>query len=943
MKRIKNTLVILLLISSMLFMYGAPALAAQKPQGKTAVPEKTAVSIDGESVFFTTYLIGSGRYFKLRDAAKALDGTRKQFDVNWDRESGDITILSASAYTAVGGELNLSDDLKSKAAFPTASKICLNNSYHELRCAAFNIDDNNYLKLSDLAEALDFYIASDGENAVEIDTSAGYTVTRNKIYYSDDIYLTDSPEAGVKSSLKADFGGDGEMETAELVASEYDSRKWTLVCMDGGSEASVPVFEGYEYGFGTSIAAGYLFSEDSVIFLVSSDLRSMPFGGSHYELYSLHGGTLSKIDLSEIMDGTYFDVTVDESNKAATLAANGCETTVGLSDFALSDYKLYGKEFCQAFFVGMKLQIQSIEGRAFPELVTTEAIAAVLPNALTDLHTRYRYVDSAFQAQSTEFFDINGEPGKTDENSEKADSVVFYSLSDSELKLPFSQIPYYQSGRISYMPEYVFKQFDEGHQPWLSGAVDVVSVMCSNLAGVESIVSDENVEIHTAKELKTKSGVDIRLLEETGKTSRVEMTVPGLGAYDVTLESPDGTAILFIREIVFRPALPESGSAAPSAIPIYTIQDRLGLSPAPAELPDYESGNLVSSQLISYEDWYNAGGHQPWRRDPFFLMRVVASNLIPKAVSPDYFNTDWVESGNTAKTEDGLKVKLLSPDDPSLDNPSDATELTYQLIVPSLGSYDITVTRPYGSALFIITKILFHPGSFDLRDGAGAEFTEQKLFDQKLPVLSLEEHQIICEGKIDGITQGFYRSDEKSETGIEFYSYLSIGGVKYDLGYVGYGSDGEREDMLKSCGFTETDIDSETPVYRQLRILGAAAAETSYFTIRDDIPYLLYDMPGIGGQYDLDGDGSVETVSNAGSSVFIQDVLYEWHTGAETVGLLPLSEALGCDIASYNPDDNLIYTYHFIYDDKGGVTEPPAKGSLYRYTGGKLVRSDDAD
>ncbi|MPN35748.1 hypothetical protein SDC9_183247 [bioreactor metagenome] len=96
-------------------------------------------------------------------------------------------------------------------------------------------------------------------------------------------------------------------------------------------------------------------------------------------------------------------------------------------------------------------------------------------------------------------------------------------------------------------------------------------------------------------------------------------------------------------------------------------------------------------------------------------------------------------------------------------------------------------------------------------------------------------------------------------------------------------------------------------------------------------------MPGAGSQYDLDGDGRAETLSNAGSTLFPEDVLYEWHVRDGTVESLHLTEGLDCDTAYYDPVDNLIHTCHFIYDSQGGVSSPAVPGPVYRYAGGKLT------
>jgi len=161
----------------------------------------------------------------------------------------------------------------------------------------------------------------------------------------------------------------------------------------------------------------------------------------------------------------------------------------------------------------------------------------------------------------------------------------------------------------------------------------------------------------------------------------------------------------------------QSGVFKPTSILLYSIQNQLNHSSAPNELPDYEAGNVGSTTLVSYDEWMKMGGHQPWRRDPFLLVRVVTSNLVPENISPQKDLVDsegnWTESGNKATNIDGVIIKLISPKDYSLDNPSGATTLTYKLIVPHLGSYEVTDSKPKGSAFFIITRIIFNPNSFN--------------------------------------------------------------------------------------------------------------------------------------------------------------------------------------------------------------------------------------
>ncbi|MDD4729734.1 MAG: hypothetical protein PHN55_13435 [Dysgonamonadaceae bacterium] len=120
--------------------------------------------------------------------------------------------------------------------------------------------------------------------------------------------------------------------------------------------------------------------------------------------------------------------------------------------------------------------------------------------------------------------------------------------------LPLTKIPYYQRGEIVFKDEVFFEQWQEGHQPWLANAVDVVTAMCSNLIGSSDQTFDnDNIELHTANELRTKDGIVIKVMDKVGNEVRVELIVPNLGRYEIILESPDTTSVLFIRNIIFYP------------------------------------------------------------------------------------------------------------------------------------------------------------------------------------------------------------------------------------------------------------------------------------------------------------------------------------------------------------------------------------------------------
>jgi len=145
---------------------------------------------------------------------------------------------------------------------------------------------------------------------------------------------------------------------------------------------------------------------------------------------------------------------------------------------------------------------------------------------------------------------------------------------------------------------------------------------------------------------------------------------------------------------------------ANQSIIIYSVDNLLQLNEAPEKLPDYESGQISLNTLMTYEEWINSGGHQPWRRDSFLLVTTVTSNLIPEDMKSS--NNNWVKNGNVATDEKGIAIKLISPKDDSFDNPSNATELTYELMVNENLSYEITVTRPYNSVFFLVSRIILN-------------------------------------------------------------------------------------------------------------------------------------------------------------------------------------------------------------------------------------------
>lgn len=137
-----------------------------------AVPTVASVQVNGVPVAFEAYTINGNNYFKLRDLAKAVDGTAKNFEVTWDGTKKAINLLSGQRYTAVGGEL-VAGDGKAKAA--TVSTAVIYKDGEKVDLSAYTINGNNYFKLRDVAKVFDIGVTWDAATkTIGIDVTQGY-------------------------------------------------------------------------------------------------------------------------------------------------------------------------------------------------------------------------------------------------------------------------------------------------------------------------------------------------------------------------------------------------------------------------------------------------------------------------------------------------------------------------------------------------------------------------------------------------------------------------------------------------------------------------------------------------------------------------------------------------------------------------------------------------
>jgi hypothetical protein len=138
----------------------------------TATPTASSVFVNGGDVAFDAYLIGGNNFFKLRDLAYILSGSEKQFNVEWDGDRNAIILTSGEAYAVVGGEMIPSAEEGVRTPAPTSSTIYLDGEIVEF--TAYLIGGNNYFRLRDVGEALDFNVSWINESIV-INTGESYT------------------------------------------------------------------------------------------------------------------------------------------------------------------------------------------------------------------------------------------------------------------------------------------------------------------------------------------------------------------------------------------------------------------------------------------------------------------------------------------------------------------------------------------------------------------------------------------------------------------------------------------------------------------------------------------------------------------------------------------------------------------------------------------------
>lgn len=139
----------------------------------SGVSSSNKLVLNGKAKAFPAVNIGGHNWMKLRDMAMFLNGTKKQFSLDYDTKTNTVAITSGKAYVPTGGEL--AEFIKGQVNATTTSQKFIYNG-KEVDLSAYIIKDRNYLMLRDLAILLDFNIIWDGTtNTITLDLEHSYS------------------------------------------------------------------------------------------------------------------------------------------------------------------------------------------------------------------------------------------------------------------------------------------------------------------------------------------------------------------------------------------------------------------------------------------------------------------------------------------------------------------------------------------------------------------------------------------------------------------------------------------------------------------------------------------------------------------------------------------------------------------------------------------------
>ena len=223
---------------------------------------------------------------------------------------------------------------------------------------------------------------------------------------------------------------------------------------------------------------------------------------------------------------------------------------------------------------------------------------------------------------------------------------------------------------------------------------------------------------------------------------------------------------------------------------------------------------------------------------------------------------------------------------------------------------------------------------------------EMPLSMEPLPLLDEKNvNRIITEESIgiDGIVQGFYRNNN-SDLPYNIYSFIEIGGIKYDIGQITYGEDNTLS--LSPYGYLlyhfrheltrELDASGES-IYQQQKSYGTKYDAVAYYIIVDDVPIFLTEISGVVEYIDIDSSGVSSILSTDRSLPYTECYVNKLDLRNKVLHFTNLTELLKCDSVYYNIDTGLYLTHHKPVDPS---QDSPVEGFVYSFDNGIFIQVD---
>lgn len=169
------------LLLTLIFMLSAVGITALADNGGVKI------KLNGEMKTLVAYNIKGNNYFKLRDIANLLKGIEVEFDVIWNESKQAIELLSNTPYST--NEELTSEVIKNPVA--KSSYVPIYKDGATVLLGAYNIADNNYFKLRDVASAIDFGVDWNAEESIiEINTKKSYEYPTSSEFGLNTQYLS---------------------------------------------------------------------------------------------------------------------------------------------------------------------------------------------------------------------------------------------------------------------------------------------------------------------------------------------------------------------------------------------------------------------------------------------------------------------------------------------------------------------------------------------------------------------------------------------------------------------------------------------------------------------------------------------------------------------------------------------------------------------------------